>query len=415
VAATTGAIALAIVLALLAIFCRMRHTKRVRQRAGQDPFVDLDLDGEMIGANQPLIIGDNPGPAGAGYSDPYTDDSQTRARSLSVTTGPGTSLARSNNSLQAVVGSTPTPDLGGGAAAVYYNQFQSTDRRSPPPKLPSSGIAQYRSHQALPQVQTQHTSEPSIFQQSSPSFDAGAIAYIRHNDQTTGPGPTSPEHPSPETADGHRLISAFSAGSGLSPQFSPPVPPPSIDEMWRSSPDPIRASSSYRPSVDRRRSFTLSVGGHVHDPGDTVVIAPVDVLTQSPTPSATIPGSGVSDQHTSHGRNFGSRPSPITEVTEMPSHSQEGSNNSGGTWSSVRSVDSSVYSPVVMKAQRVHLTPTALSIVSPTPSSGSNYGESLPSLGSTSQFPQPPPLPMLPPPQVQPLSLGKKRSAQATA
>ena len=411
-AATTGAIALAIILGLLAILCRKRHLKKIRQRAGPDPFLDLDLDGELVTVQQPLIIGDNPGPAGAGYADPFTDDPRPRTRSLSATTGP-TSLARSNNSFQAVVGSTPTPDPGGGVIAEYYNQGQLTNRRSPSPKLPPSGIARSRSHQSLPQVQTQLPPGSSIPRQSSPSFDAGAIAFIRNNDQTTDPSPTSPGHFSPGNAEDHRLISAFSAGSGLSPQYSSPVPPPNIDEMWRSSPDPIKASSSYRPPIGRRQSFTPSVSGHVSEPDDTVVIAPMDALTQSPTLSITSPGSAVLNPHILQSRNFGSRPSPITEVTEIPSHSQEGSHGSGGTWSSTRSMDSSGYSPVLMKAQRVHLTPTALSIVSPrTASSASNYGDSLPSTGSTSQLPQLPPLPVPPLPQVQPLSLGKKRSAQ---
>jgi hypothetical protein len=347
--------------------------------------------------------------------DPFTDDPRQRTQSggLSASTGPSTSLAKSNSSFQAVVGSTPNPDPRGGSATEYHNLLQPTDRHSPPlPLLPQSGITRARS----PSVRTRSPPDPPIHRQSSPSFDAGAVAYLRNNDPAADVSPPSPGQFLPGNAEDHRLITAFSASSGLSPRHSTHVPPPDIDEMWRNSPDPIKASSSYRPLIDRQRSFTPSVSGYEHEPGDTVVIAPWTTSSRGPPPPSFIrTGSGLYD---AHGKHSGSRPSPITEVTEVPSHSHEGSSNSAGTWNSSRSIDSSSSLPVVMHAQRVRITPTALSIVSPLtliPSTGGNYGESHPSSGSPSQIP---PLPRLPAPvlpQVQPLSLGKKRSAQGTS
>jgi hypothetical protein len=369
----------------------------------------------MVAVNQPLIIGDGPGP-GAVYSEPFTDDARpmTQSRSLSATTGPGSRARESDNSSQAVVSfiQAPPPDLRGGLTAEDYHQQRSTDYRSPPPRPPlpplPSGITRSRSRQSLAKVQTQPAPEPPVHRLSSPSFDAGALAYLRYNDQETNASPPSPMHLSPRNAEDHRLTSAFSVASELSPQYTPYEPPPNIDEMWRSSPDPIKASSSYRP-IDRRQSFTPSVGDHGSEPGDNGVI-------QGHIHSFAGPRSNVSSPRDYfRGGNFASHPSPIPEVT----HSQEGSNNTG-TWSSIRSRDTTLSSPVqVMRAERVQLTPV-LSLGSatyasppspPTPSSASQYEESLPSTGSN-KLPQPPPPPLLPLPQVQPLSLGKKRSVQ---
>lgn len=416
-AATTGAIALAIVIALLAILCRKRHLNRIRRRAAPNPFVDLD--GEMVAVNQPLIIGDGPGAGGEAYFDPYSDNSRqrTQSRSLSATTVPGSVARASHDSSQAVVGSNqaPSQEPRGGFATERYNQRQPIDPRSPPLHIPPSGITHSRSRQSIHQIQTQFSPESPIHRQSSPSFDAGAIAYLRNNEPTY-PSPPSPSQFSPGNAEDHRLTSAFTVASGPNTRYSAPTPPPKIDETWRNSPDPIKASSSYRPPIDRRQSFKTSVGGHVYEPGDTVVVAPVDIPTQGLAQGVPSPGSGISSQFTTWGANLTSRPSPITEVSEVQSHSQEGSNGSW-TWISNKSMDSSSSSHVIMRAERVHLTPTAPSLVSPpTPSSASHYGESPPSLKSTSQLPPVPPLPPMPSlPTIHPLSLGKKRSAQGAS
>jgi len=162
----------------------------------------------------------------------------------------------------------------------------------------------------------------------------------------------------------------------------------------------------------------------MHEPGDAVVITPLNTRTQGPTQGPTSAGSeDASIPYTIRGGNFRSRPSPITEVVEMLRHSQDGSNNSG-TWISSRSGDTSASSPVVMTAERVQLTPMALSLASPSyttsplMSDGSHYEESVPPTGATNNFAQlppplddPPPLPMLL--HVQPLNLGKKRSLQS--
>lgn len=415
-AATTGSLALAIVLALLTILCKKRHMKRARQRAALGSFRDLDLDSEVLAVNQPLIIGDGPA-GGAVYTDPFTDDSttRTRTRSLSVTTGPTPSLARSGNSFQAVPGAIPIQDHRDGQVAGYYNQRRSVDHNSPP-QFPSPGIVRNRSYQSLVPVHTQPMPEHPVPRQSSPPFDAGAVAYMRNNDQTSAYSPPSPGPFSAGNAEDHRLISAWSAGSGLSPQHSSSMPPPNVDETWRSTPDPIAASSSYTPSINRRQSFTPSVGGHVFEPGDSGVIAPVYASTQSTTRSFTGPEPDAWNPYTSQGGNFGSRPSPIPEVSEIQTHSQEGTNNSGGTWNSSRSMYSSRSSPVVMQAQRIQVTPTVLSLVSPpTPSSGESHGESLPSYGTASNLPPLPPVPAPPLLEVQPLFLGKRRSAQGTS
>lgn len=391
-------------MALLAILCRKRRLKKLRRRAAQDPFLDLDLDSEMVAVNQPLIVGDGPAPGGMAFADPFSDDSRprTRSRSQSATTGPATSLARSSNSFQAVVGSTTTPDPGGGLAVDYHNQLHSTERRSPPPRIPPSGITRTRS----PSIQT-------IPRQSSPSFDSGVVAYLRYNDQAADGRPPSPGQFLPGNVEDHRLISAFSASSGLNPRHSNPIPPLNTDETWRNSPDPMKASLSHGLPFDRRHSFTPSISGHISEPGDTVVIAPLDPLTQGPVQFPINTESDDWDPYNDRSIKFGSRPSPITEITELPSHSQEGSNNSGGTWNSRRSLESSSSSPVVMQAQRVRLTSTALSLVSqPTPSTASNNGESIPSSGSSKQLPQLPPLPVPVLPHVKPLSLGKKRPVQ---
>ncbi|KAF9650970.1 hypothetical protein BDM02DRAFT_1007415 [Thelephora ganbajun] len=422
VAVTTGAIAFAIVVALLAILCRKRYLKRVRQRTTLDPF--LDLDGEMVAVSQPLIIGDGPG--GAVYSDPFTDDprARTQSRSLSHTAGPGSVTKESNSSSQAVVSfnPTPSPDIRGGLAAEYYNQRQPTDQPlppGPPPQGYAPGIARSRSPQPWPQVQTRFSPEFPVPRQSSPPFDAGAIAYLRYVDQTTDRSPPSPGVYLPGNVEDHRLTSAFSVATELSPQYSAHLPPSSIDEMWRSSPDPIKASSSYRPSIDRRQSVTPSVRGRVYEPGDN---APAVSPTQGPRRGPTSPGSDLSSPYAVRPGDFGSRPSPILEALETLSHSQQGSNDSW-TWISNRSGDTLMSLPVVTAAERVRITPMAASLTSstyttsPGLSSGSYHGESPPPTAFTDNLPRLPPFPdnplQLPPElQVQPLSLGKKRSVQ---
>lgn len=432
VAATTGAIAFVIGMALLILACKKRYLKKPRRRTTLDPFVDLD--GELVAVSQPLIIGDGPGPGGAVYSDPFTDDSRpiAQSRSLSLTTGLGSMVRESNNSSRAVVGtgSTPTPDPGGGMAAGYYDEPQQTDRLLPPseypPFLPSTEITRSRSPQSLPQVQTQFSPEFPVPRPSSPSFDAGAIAYLRDVDQMTARSPPNPGHYVSGNAD-ERLTSAFSVTSELSPQYSPRARSLNIQDMLRSSPDPIQASSSYRPPLDRRQSFTTSLSTPVYDCGDTVVITSLDPPTQDPTQS---PGSPTSEYTASpattiRGDNLGSHPSPISEVVEMlqrADYSQEGSNDSG-TLISTRSMDTSASSPVVMTAERVQVTPGPMSLPLRSPSyttsralaAANRMGETFPPTGTTDDFAQlppppggSPPMPSLP--QVQPLSLGKKRS-----
>lgn len=400
-AATTGTIAFVITAALLATLCRRRYLRRVRRRATLDPF--LDLDGEMITVNQPLIIGDGPGPGVVVYSDPYTDDSRPRTQSggLSLTTRTGlVMMGESNNSSRAVVGTDPSPtppDLTARLTAESYDQHQPTGQLPPT----QTARSRSRSPQSLPQVQTQFPPQFPIPQPSIPTFDDGALAYHRYNDQTT----TDRNIPGPGNAEDLKLTSAFSATSELSPQYTVRVPPLKIDEMLRSSPDPITTSSSYRrPSFDRRRSFTPSVSGY--DPGDTL-----DPLVQDPAeePPPSPPSEYSTSPHTIRGSNFASRPSPITEVVEMLYHSGDGSNDSG-TWISTQSEDTS---PVVMMAKKMSISLTSPAyMTSLGPSAGNRYGESLPPTGATNTFPQlpPPPLPQLP--QVQPLSLGKKRSTQ---
>ena len=416
--AVVGSIAFVITVALLAILCKKRYLSGARRRAAQDPFIDLDLDAEMAAVNQPLIIGDTPGPGGGVYSDPYTDDSRQRTRSggLSLTPGPDSMGMENNSSSQAVVGLDLASTTGhrGGMTTGYFNQHHSSDRLQPNRRPSAIGIARSRSPQSTLQLQTQFTPEFPVPRQPSPPYDPGAVAYLHFADQGNR-NPSSPVH-SPDHGEGQRLTSAFSV-SELSPQYSPHAPPPSMDETWGSTPDPIKTSASYQPSVDRWQSFT-TVGGRVHDPGDTVVISPMDPPTQDPTQfqSPTSPESDVSSPYTIRPGNFGSRPSPITEVAEMLGHSQDGSNDSG-TWMSTRS-DTSGSLPVVMTAERVQLNPSAVSLTSPTYTTSpavytsSNYGESLPSTGGASQFPQLPPPPLPPLPQVKPLSLGKKRSVQ---
>lgn len=425
VAVVTGAIVFTITVALLAIVYRKRYLRRVRRRATRDPF--LDLDGEMVAVNQPLIIGDSPG--GAVYSDPFTDDTRptTQSISLSVTTGIDGMTGESNSSSRAVVGTDPTPslDLGGGPAAEYHDRPQPTDQLSPsqPPlqRLPTE-VARSRSPQSLPQVQTQFPPEFPVPRPSSPTLN---VAYLRHTDPTTDRSPPGPGHYSPGNADGHMLTSAFSVASELSPQYSTHFPPLNIDETWRSSPDPIKASSSYRPPLDRGQSFTPSVNIPLHEIEDAVVITPIGPPSQSPAQSPTSPGSEyTSSPDTIRDGNFASRPSLITEVAQMLGHFQDRSNDSAA-WTSTQSLDTSASSPVVMTAERVRVNPgpTPLSLTSATYmtsqglSAGNRYGESLPPTGITNRFPQlpsipggPPPLPQLP--QIQPLSLGKKRAVQ---
>ena len=405
VAACTGAIAFVIIAALLAILCRKRYLKRVSRRAASDPF--LDLDGEMVAVNQPLIIGGEPGSGAVAYSDPFTDDSRQVTQSgLSLTTGLGSVARRSNESHEAVVdhSPTPTPDPRGGFTAEQHDQPRPTNQLSPPsqPPLqrPTTGIAPSRSPQSLPQVQTQFQPQIPVPHSSSPPFDPGAIAYLRYADQMHDHSLPSPEHRSPGNPGGHQLTSAFSVASEPSPRYSTHVPPLSTGEAWGSIPDPIRALSSYRPSFDRRRSFTPSVSGPAYEPGDTVVVSPYNNPSRCPTQGPTSPGSeDIWNPYDIRDRDFPSRPSPIPEVSETTSHSQEASNDSGGT---------SMSSHVVLTAERVQLTPMALSALSLTLPS---YTTS-PALSSGSFYEDPdsPPVPPLPP--VQPLSLGKNRSLQ---
>ena len=401
VAASTGAIAFVIILALLAILWRKRYLKEIRRRAASDPF--LDLDGEMVTVNQPLIIGGEPGAAATTYSDPFTDDSRQRTQSggLSLTTGLGSSARRSNESLEAVVDHnlTPSPDLRGGYAAEHYDQTRQANQLLPPsqPPLqrPGTGIARSRSPQSLPQVQTQFPSHPPTQHPSSPPFDPGAIAYLRYADQMPDRTLPSPEHRSPGNHGGHQLTSAFSVASEPSPRYSAHVPPLNMDEAWGSIPDPIRALSSYRPSFDRRQSFTPSVSGPTYEPSNTVVVTPLHNPAQGPASTESEDVWNPYDIDI-RGGGFSSRPSTIPEVSETATHSQEASNDSGGT---------SMSSHVVMTAERVQLTPMALSLRSASFTSS-------PALSSPSFYedPDPPPLPPLPPlPPVQPLSLGKNR------
>lgn len=406
VAAATGAIALVIIAALMAILCRKRYLKRVRQRAASNPF--LDLDGEMVAVNEPLIIGGEPGSGAVAYSDPFTDDSRQVNQSGSLTTGLGSVTRRSSNeSHEAVVNHspTPTPDPRGGFTAGQLDQPRPTNQLSPPslPPLqrPGIGIAPSRSPQSLPQVQTQFQPQIPVPGPSSPPFDSGAIAYLRYADQIQDRSLPSPEHRSPGNPEGHRLTSAFSVASEPSPRYSAYVPPLNMDEAWGSIPDPIRALSSYRPSIDRRRSFTPSVSGPAYEPGDTMVVAPYNNHPRGPTRGPISPGSeDIWNPYDIRDRDFSSRPSTIPEVSETATHSQEASNDSGGT---------SMSSHVVLTAERVQFTPMALSTLSlalpshttsPALSSGSFYED-----------PDPPPVPPLPP--VQPLSLGKNRSHQS--
>lgn len=412
VAATTGAIAFAIAVALLAVLCRRRYLKKVR-RTTYDPF--LDLDGEMVAVSQPLIIGDGPGPSRVVYSDPYTDDSRpvTQSRTLSLTAGNAVMMMESNNTSRAVVGTDPSPspsDPTGGLVAEYRNQPHQTDQPHP------TGIARSRSHQSLPQVQTQLPPSFPVPQPSNPTFNAGALANVRHNGPTTDRNLPSPGHYSPGNAEDPMLTSAFNVATELSPQYSIHLPPLTIDETWRNSPDPIKTSSSYRqPSFSRRQSFTPNISGY--DPADTTVIAPIvspmqDLGHGLPSP----PSEYSASPHTIRGGNFASRPSPITEVVETPSRPKDEFDRSG-TYISTRS-DTSRSSPVVMTAERVQLTRGPASLTSLAyktslgPSTDGRYGESLPPTGATNEFPKlpPPPLPQLP--QVQPLTLGKKRLAQ---
>ena len=398
-AAATGAIAFVIIAALLAVLCRKRYLKRVRGRAASDPF--QDLDGEMVAVNQPLIIGGEPGSGAVAYSDPFTDDSRQVSQSGSLT-GLGSVARRSSNeSHEAVVdhSPTPTPDPRGGFATAQHDRPRPTNQLSPPFQPPRPGIAQSRSPQSLPQVQTQFQPQMAVPHPSSPPFDPAAIAYLRYADQMQDRTIPSPEHRSPGNPEGHHLTSAFSVASEPSPRYSTHVPPFNTDEAWGSIPDPIRALSSYRPSFDRRRSFTPSVSGPAYEPGDTVVIGPYNNPPRGPNQGFTSPGSeDVWNPYNIRDRDFGSRPSTIQEVSETATHSQEASNDSGGT---------SMSSHVVLTAERVQFTPVALSALSlalpsyttsPALSSSSNYDSDLP------------PVPPLPP--VQPLNLGKNKSPQ---
>lgn len=212
------------------------------------------------------------------------------------------------------------------------------------------------------------------------------------------------------------LTSAFNVATELSPQYSIHLPPLTIDETWRNSPDPIKTSSSYRqPSFSRRQSFTPNISGY--DPADTTVIAPIvspmqDLGHGLPSP----PSEYSASPHTIRGGNFASRPSPITEVVETPSRPKDEFDRSG-TYISTRS-DTSRSSPVVMTAERVQLTRGPASLTSLAyktslgPSTDGRYGESLPPTGATNEFPKLPPSPLPQLPQVQPLTLGKKRLAQ---
>ena len=414
-AATTGAIVSAIVVALLVILCKKRYLKKVRRRATLDPFLGLDgvdgEDGEMVAVSQPLIIGDGPGPGAVAYSDPFTDDSRlrTQSRSLSPANGPGGVVGGSGSGGggRAVVNPdiTPTPDLRGGLAAEYYNQHQSIDRLLAPPSQPAE-TARSRSPQSLPQVKTQFPPKIPVPRLRSPPPGVGAAAYIHYVDLANS-SPLSPGHYSPGNADDQRLTSAFSVASELSPQYSIHAPPPNIDVTLRDTPDPIRAS--YQQSFDRRQSFTPSVSGPAYEPGDTAVIAPTD----SPTKTPPSPGSEYSlTPQTAQDVNFGSRPSPIAEVDEMLAHSQDGSGESA-TWTSTKSGDTLRSFPVVMTAERVQITPKPLSLTSPstytiTPGLSTNNFSQLPPPPDG-----PPPLPLLP--YVKPLNLGKKGSLQGPA
>lgn len=397
--------------ALLAIVYKKRYAKKkVRRRATLDPF--LDLDGEMVAVNQPLIIGDGPGPGGAVYSDPYTDDARPRTHSgsLSLTAPTRIMMMESNNTSRAVVGNDPSPTTDGRVTAESNDQHQPTDQ------LPPIGIAPPRSPQSLPQVQTQFPPEIPVPQPSISTFDAGTLAYLHYKDQTMDRNPPY----LPENAEDPMLTSAFSVASELSPQY-PVHAALNIDEAWRSSPDPIKASSSYRsPSLDRRHSFTPSFSGY--EPEDAMVNVPLDQPAQDPEQGPPSPASEYSTSpQTMRGENRVSRPSPITEIVRMLSRSRDGSNDSE-TWISAPSEDSS---PVVMTAKKVQVTrgPVSLSLTSPPyitslgPSTSNRYGESLPQTEATKKFPRLPPPPgglqPLPPlPQVQPLTLGKKRPAQ---
>ena len=420
-AASIGAIVFAIAVALLAILCRKRYLNRIRQGALQDPF--LDLDGETVAVNQPLIFGDGSAPGAATYSDPFTDDSRPGplSRTLSLTAEPDNRAGSSGDSHQAVVDHTQTPDIRSGLAAEYYNQHQPTGRLPPPPptsQLLAPGVARSQSHRSLPQVQTEVPPRFPSPSPASPPYDAGAIAYLRYADQMADRNPPSPRYHSPGVVEDHRLISAFSVASELNPQYSAHVPPMNIDETLRNSPDPIRASSSYRPSFGPGQSPTPSVADHVCAPGDTVVISPMDQYTQCYTQGPT-PGS----ENTVRGRDFGSRPSPIPELDELLAHSHEGSGGSG-TWRSTQSGDTAASSPVLMTAERVQLTTAASTLTlpsytaSPGLSTGGNSGEFGLPTGIIDEFPRLPPPPDGPPPlpallPVQPLSLGKRRSHQS--
>lgn len=434
VAATTGAIAFAIALVLLMRACKKRYWKKARRRTTLDPFVD-DLDNELVTVNQPLILGDGPGP-GVVYSDPFTDDTPpiTQSRSLSLTTGLGSGMERSNNSSRAVVGtgSAPAPDPEGGTLPGYYDQHRQTDRllapSEYPPLLPPPEINRPRTPQSLPQVQTQFSPEFPATQPPSSPFDAGAIAFLRDPGQTTARSPPSPGYFSPGNAD-ERLTSAFSVTSEISPQYSTHLRSMNIDDMHmlRSSPDPIQASSAYRAPFDRRQSCTPILSAPEYDPGDTVVITPLDPPAQDPpspsseyttSPATTIRGGDISD-----------RPSPISEVVQMlqqAGYPQVGSNDSF-TQMSTDSMDTSRSSPVVMMAERVQVSPGPMTL----PLRSASYTtvrelalaakrteETLPTTGATDQFAQlsspPGGSPSMPPlPPVQPLSLGKKRSVQS--
>lgn len=406
-AAATGAIALVIIAALMAILCRKRYLKRVRGRAASDPF--LDLDGEMVAVNEPLIIGGEPGSGAVAYSDPFTDDSRqaNQSGSLSLSTGLSSVARRSSNeSHEAVVdhGQTSTPDPRGGFTAEHHDQPRPTNQlylpSQSPLQRPATGLAPSRSPQSLPQVQTQFKPQFPVPHPSSPPFDSGALAYLRYADQMQDRSLPSPEHRSPGNPEGHQLTSAFSVASEPSPRYSAHVPPLNMGEAWGSIPDPIRALSSYRPSFDRRRSFTPSVSGHAYEPGDTVVVAPYNNPSRCPTQGPTSPGSeDIWNPYDIRDRDFGSRPSPIPEVSETATHSQEASNDSGGT---------SMSSHVVLTAERIQLTPMGLSALSlPLPSHTTS-----PALSSSNYYEDPdsPPVPSLPP--IQPLSLGKNRSPQ---
>ena len=415
VAAVTGAIAFTIILALLAMSWRKHYLKKARRRAALDPF--QDIDGEMIAINEPLIIGDGPVSRGGVYSDPFTDDlrpTTTQPRSLSPGTPLGSGGRSSEVSHQAVVNldTAPTPS-GSGEAGEYYHQRQPTDEQSQPPS--ATGTSRSRP-QSLPPVQTQFAPQFPLPRPASP-FDSGAVAYLQYTDGAPDRGPPSPGHNPLERVENNMLTSAFSVASELSPQYSSEAPPVNIDETWRNSPDPIKASSSYRRPTGRRQSFTPSLSGQVFEPGDTVVVTPLDSPTQGPAQGVTSPGSeDVWSPYTIRSGDFSLHSSPTTDLVEIPAHSQDDSNDSE-TWISSRSGGTSGSLPVVLTAERAQRTP-ALSLRSPsfTLSSSSHYDQS--SMGAAYQSSQalpssddpPPPLPSLLP--IQPLSLGKKKSFQ---